>query len=91
MFFFFSYIYDLDTDEVEIKILLADKSQVLHSSVDKCIITFRGIISGREVINMLKIRVTGPFNDISAICLKRLCPLFDVNTGKSRVRALLVG
>lgn len=46
-----------------------------------------GVISGREVVNMVKTRATGPFNDISAICLKRPGPLFDANTAKSRVRA----
>lgn len=52
---------------------------------------FRGLISGREIVNTLKSRTTNPFNDISAICLKRPGPPFDANTAKSRARAVRTG
>lgn len=50
-------------------------------------------IPRREVINTLKTRATVHSNDIFAISLKRLGPLFDANaanTAKSRVRARLL-
>lgn len=51
-------------------------------------VRFRGLISGREIVNTLKSRTANPFNDISAICLKRPGPPFDANTAKSRARAV---
>lgn len=49
------------------------------------------LIIGRKIVNTLKTRASDPFNDISAICLKRLGPPFDANTAKSRARVWSLG